>query len=111
MPVEDTTGPIDLSQIADANLTDIEVQDSIDLAVATVDPILREFMKAAAEGKDLWLKKKSLKILAEWIMSLLDLGQVMQAKVEALEAACSAMDAELTELRPKKRKVWTPGIN
>jgi len=102
--------PLDLTEIADANLTDLEVQEGIDLTIAVVGPILSEFMKAAAEGRDFWLKKKSLKILAEWIMSLLDLGQLMQAKVEALEGVVQAQDAELTELRPQKRKIWTPGL-
>ncbi len=100
---------VDLTQVADANLTEPEIEAAIEAQAAMVDPILNEFMKAAAEGRDLWLKKKSLRILAEWVMSLLDVGSVMEQKIHAMQEVITAQDSELTELRPNKRKVWTPG--
>ena len=105
---------LDLSQISDAiDVTDDELSDeemaaAIQDQSALVGPILNEFLKHAAEGTDYWLKKKSLRILADWIMSLQNIATLMEQQLEALSSVCAAQEAELEELRPTKKAIWTP---
>ena len=107
----------DLSQISDAidvdskETTDDELQNAIQTQSEQVGPILKEFLTHASENKDYWLKKKSLRILAEWIMSLQDVATLMEQQLEALGSVVTAQEAELEELRPTKKKIWTPFPN
>ena len=110
----DTTPKPDLSQISDAidvETSDEELQNAIQTQSEQVGPILKEFLTHASEGKDYWLKKKSLRILAEWIMSLQDVATLMEQQLEALGSVVTAQEQELEELRPTKKKIWTPFPN
>ena len=92
-------------------MTDDEQQDigeSIEQQVALVGPVLAEMYKAAAEGRDYWLKKASLQRLTNWIMTVQDIATLMQQQLEAAEQVIAAQEAELEQLRPVKRKMWTP---
>ena len=87
---------------------DAEVESAVAAQIALVGPILKEFMRHATEGTDYWLRKSSLRILANWIMSLQDSATLMQQQLEAAQQVLGAQEKELEELRPVKNKIWTP---
>lgn len=89
----------------DTTEAETAIQTMIDLA----GPILSEMYRKAAEGEDMWLKKRSLKIITDWIMSLQDTATLLQQQMEAAVVVIQQQNAELEELRPVK-KVWTPGL-
>ena len=84
--------------------TDLEQQ------MALVEPILDGLFKAAATDDDYWLKKKSAKIFSDWIVSVLNVSQLMEQQVRALGETLQAQEKELEQLRPVKSKMWTPGL-
>ena len=73
-----------------------------------VGPILNELFKAGAEKKNYWLKGKSTRILADWIIQLQNLADIMQQQLEAASQVIQAQEQELEELRPERGKIWTP---
>ena len=85
-----------------------DIQESVEQQVALVGPVLAEMYKAAAEGRDYWLKKASLQRLTDWIMTVQDIATLMQQQLEAAEQVIAAQEQELEALRPVKRKMWTP---
>ena len=87
---------------------DEDVEQAIATQAALVGPILDELYEHAATDTDWWLKKSSLKILANWTMSLLDIASIMEQQLEAAQAVIGAQEKELEELRPVKQKIWTP---
>ena len=88
--------------------TDINPQEMIEKQATLVGPILNELYTKAAEGKDYWLKKRSLQLLADWIMSVQDIATLLTQQLEAAQQVIAAQEKELEELRPDKGKVWTP---
>ena len=106
---------IDPSQIRDASWVgepemDAEIEQGIQDQMAMVGPILNELFKAAATDTDLWLKKKSLAILSNWILSLQNVATLMEQQLDAASRVVAAQEKELEESRPHKKKIWTPGI-
>ena len=85
-----------------------DIEESVEQQVALVGPVLAEMYKAAAEGRDYWLKKASLQRLTNWIMTVQDIATLMQQQLEAAEQVIAAQESELEQLRPVKRKMWTP---
>jgi len=107
----DLTDSTALSQIADAievDVTDDDLQDNILTQANLVGPILKEFLRHAADGTDYWLKKRSLRILADWIISLQNVATLMEQQLEAASSVVAAQEKELEELRPTKKQIWTP---
>ena len=108
---------IDPDLIADALLVDPEEEyrqqavESIETLLTLVGPILNELFRNAALGKDMWLKKKSVEILSNWIQTAQDTSTLMMRQLEAAEQVIAAQEKELEELRPEKSKVWTPFAN
>ena len=88
--------------------TDINPQEMIEKQATLVGPILNELYTKAAEGNDYWLKKRSLQLLADWIMSVQDIATLLTQQLEAAQTVIAAQEKELEELRPDKGKVWTP---
>ena len=85
-----------------------DIQESVEQQIALVGPVLAEMYKASAEGRDYWLKKKSLQRLTNWIMSVQDIATLMQQQLEAAEQVIAAQESELEQLRPVKKRMWTP---
>ncbi len=107
----DTTKGLDLSEIADAidvEPSDEELVAAIKADAALVGPILAEVFKAYHEKRDFWLKKASLRIFVDWVVSLQNIATIMEQQLEALSSVVTAQEAELEELRPTKKKIWTP---
>ena len=75
-----------------------------------VQPILDGLFKAAAEDEDYWLKKKSAATLSDWILSVLNISQIMEQQIQALGATLQAQEKELEASRSVKAKMWTPGL-
>jgi hypothetical protein len=99
--------PIDGQGQADEP-SDEEIRAGIAAKAALVGPILAEFMQHANDNTDYWLKKASLRILGEWIMSLQDVATLMEQQIESLTEVLGAQEKELEELRPEKKQIWTP---
>ena len=99
-----TPEPLPVLPDQDDENIEAAIQGQVDL----VGPILTELYEHAASDQDWWLKKSSLKILANWTMSLLDVAQVMEQQLEAAKEVIGAQEKELEELRPEKQKIWTP---
>lgn len=78
--------------------------------MALVEPVLDGLFKAAAEGDDYWMKKKSVRIFSDWIVSVLNVSQLLEQQVRALGETLQAQEKELEQLRPAKGKMWTPGV-
>lgn len=115
---DDTTTDPDLSQISDAIAIgdsqedeNEEIKTAIEDGTVLVGPILKEFFRHATQGTDYWMKKRSLRILADWIVNLQNVATIMEQQLEALSQVCAAQEAELEELRPTKKKIWTPFPN
>lgn len=75
--------------------------------IVLVGPILNELYKHSAEGRDYWLKKKSLQLLADWILTVQDIATLLSSQNESLIATVAALEKELEQHR-KVKKVWTP---
>jgi hypothetical protein len=89
---------------ADTLGSDLEQQ------MALVGPVLDGLFKAAATDDDIWLKKKSVRIFSDWIVSVLNVSQVMEQQVQALSVTVQAQEKELEQTRTVKAKMWTPGV-
>ena len=87
-----------------------ETELAIERLSALVGPILNQLFAKAATNEDMWLKKKSVKRLADWIRSGQDIADIMHQTIEQMGEVLTAQEAELEELRPSKGKVWIPGI-
>ena len=88
-----------------------EIAENIEQQVALVGPILTEMYRKAASNEDMWLKKKSLKIVCGWTQSLQDVATLMEQQIEAMSEVIASQEAELEQLRPVKGKVWVPGLD
>ena len=78
--------------------------------MVVVEPILNEMFKAAANNEDYWLKGKSIRVITDWIISILNISQVMEQQIRAQGEVLAAQEAELESLREKKSKMWVPGV-
>jgi len=110
---DSTDSSAENSTEADVGGTDISeggLDSSVAEIMALVDPILQQLFKAAAENDDYWMKSKTVSILADWIVSVLNVSQLMEQQVRALGASLQAQEKELEQLRPEKSKMWTPGV-
>lgn len=96
----------ELEPLQDDN--DEQIGLAIEQLSALVGPILKEMFQRSAEGKDYWLKQASLQHLTRWIQSTQDIADVMQQTIEQMQHVIGAQEAELKELRPVQKKVWTP---
>ena len=90
--------------------TEAETELAIEQLSALVGPVLQQLFKAEATNEDMWLKKKSVKHLARWIMHVQDVADVMAQTIQAAEQVIAAQEQELEQLRPAKGKVWIPGV-
>src|SRR6056300_1106610 len=82
----------------------------IEAMMALVKPVLDGLFAAAAEGQEYWLKKRSAQLLSDWIISLLNISQVMEQQIQALAATVQAQEKELEQVRTVKSKMWSPGV-
>jgi len=99
------------SEVSDTGGTDSGPDDAaqrLSEQAALVGPILNELFRKSAEGEDYWLKKKSLQLLTDWIMSVQDIATLLTQQLEAAQTVIAAQEKELEELRPDKGKMWTP---
>ena len=96
--------PIDTPEKFD----DEQLQTDIELQAALVGPILNELFRKGAVKDDYWLKGSSTKILSDWIIGLQDMATLFQQQLQAAGQVIDAQEKELEELRPVKKKVWTP---
>ena len=92
----------------DASAVDLEA--NLASMMVRVEPVLNELFKAAAENDDYWLRKRTVRVFVDWIVSILNVSQLMEQQVRALGATLQAQEKELEELRPKKSKMWVPGV-
>ena len=70
-------------------------EHQIEEQMALIGPILSELYMKAAEGKDYWLKKRSLQLLADWIMSVQDIATLLTQQLEAAQQVIAAQEKEL----------------
>ena len=94
----------------DVGEQEVDLDANLASMMVLVQPILDGLFKAAAENSDYWLKKKSAAVLSDWILSVLNISQLMEQQVQALGATLQAQEKELEQLRPIKSKMWTPGL-
>jgi hypothetical protein len=87
-----------------------DIEANLEQIMALVEPILDGLFKAAATDDDYWLKKKSVRIFSDWIVSVLNVSQVMEQQVQALSVTVQAQEKELEQTRTVKAKMWTPGV-
>ena len=102
---------LDLSKISDAiDVHDPEqIKTGIEEQVAAIGPILHEIFESAEHERDLWLKKSSLRALADWIISLQNVASLLEQQIEAMGSVVSAQEQELEERRPTNKKSCRPG--
>ena len=74
---------------------EVDLESNLASMMVLVQPILDGLFKAAAENSDYWLKKKSAAVLSDWILSVLNISQLMEQQVQALGAALQAQEKEL----------------
>ena len=86
------------------------LEDTLSSMMVLVQPILDGLFKAAAVDEDYWLKKKSAATLSDWILSVLNISQIMEQQIQALGATLQAQEKELEASRSVKAKMWTPGL-
>jgi len=103
---------LDLSEISDAiDVSDTEqIKKGLEDQVAAIGPVLYLIFESAEHDRDLWLKKSSLRVLTDWIISLQNIASLLEKQIEAMGSVVSAQEQELEELRPTKKKIWRPGI-
>ena len=65
---------------------EVDLESNLASMMTLVEPVLDGLFKAAAENNDYWLKKKSAALLSDWILSVLNISQVMEQQVQALGA-------------------------
>ncbi len=83
---------------------------AIEEQMALINPVLNEIFKYEAEGRALWLKKKSLSLLVHWIRTLLDIANVNEQKMEKMTEVMQAQEQELMQLRPDEGGIFIPTI-
>lgn len=91
------------AQIAETLDQDEELALTIEQQMALVEPILTGLFESAATGKDYWLKKRNLVILADWLQQVITHNSILNAKAEALEAALAQAAEAANESR-----IWVP---
>ena len=103
---------LDPQQITSQDVKDDDetVEANLKEIMVLVEPILDGIFEAAVGNQDYWLKKKSAAILSDWIVSVLNVSQLLERQVQALGATLQAQEKELEQLRPVKSKMWTPGL-
>ena len=89
---------------------EVDLESNLASMMVLVEPVLDGLFKAAAENDDYWLKGKSVTVLSDWILSVLNIAQLMEQQVQALGTTLQAQEKELERLRPQKSKMWTPGL-
>ena len=89
---------------------EVDLESNLASMMVLVQPILDGLFKAAAENSDYWLKKKSAAVLSDWILSVLNISQLMEQQIQALGATLQAQEKELEASRKVKSKMWVPGI-
>ena len=94
----------------DTQQEEVDLEANLASMMTTIEPVLNELFKAAAENDDYWMKKRTVRVFSDWIVSILNVSQLMEQQVRALGASLQAQEKELEELRPKKGKMWTPGV-
>ena len=93
------------------NYDDEQLRTEIEQQTALVGPILNELFAKGAVKDDYWLKGASTRILSDWIIGLQNMATLFQQQLEAAGQVIGAQEEELQQLRPQKKKVWTPGVN
>jgi len=106
-PSQINTNDMDVGDIEDG---DASLEANLASMMTRIEPVLNELFKAAAENDDYWLKKKTVRVFVDWIVSILNVSQLMEQQVRALGATLQAQEKELEELRPTKSKMWVPGV-
>jgi len=110
----DSTDPSQINAndmpVADIGEGEVDLEANLASMMIRIEPVLNELFKAAAENEDYWLKKKTVRVFVDWIVSILNVSQLMEQQVRALGATLQAQEKELEELRPKKSKMWIPGV-
>ena len=90
------------------NYDDERLQTDIETQSALVGPILNELFAKGAVKDDYWLKGASTAILTDWIVGLQNMATLFEQQINSMGEVIDAQSRELEELRPKKKRVWTP---